>query len=183
MSKAQQPNASADGSQVKVWDPAVRLFHWGLVAAFAAAWFTADDYRSVHEWVGYVALGLVAFRLVWGLIGSRHARFGDFVPGPGELTSYLRRTLKHRQPRYLGHNPAAAVMILFLLLAVITIGASGWLMTTDWGWGSESLEDFHETVVNITLVAIALHVAGAIVESRHHRENLVRSMVTGYKRR
>lgn len=171
------------GDRVKIWDPAVRIFHWGLVAAFAVAYFTADDYRDVHEWAGYVALGLIAFRLVWGVIGSRYARFSDFVPGPKRLKEYVRLALKGREPRHLGHNPAAAIMILFLLLATSVIGISGWLLTTDWGWGSGVLEEVHEISVNVTLVAIALHVSAAIYESIHHRENLIRAMFTGYKRR
>ncbi|GAA3903230.1 cytochrome b/b6 domain-containing protein [Halomonas piscis] len=179
------PKASAvtRDNRVKVWDPAVRVFHWSLVAAFAVAYFTPDSNRDIHEWSGYVALGLVFFRLVWGVIGSRHARFSDFVSGPKRLSDYLRRALKGQEPRYIGHNPAAAIMILFLLAAVGVIGVSGWLLTTDWGWGSETIEEVHEIAVNITLVAIALHVAAAIYESVHHRENLVRSMVTGHKRR
>jgi len=176
-------NTVTRDDRVKVWDPAVRVFHWSLVAAFAVAYFIVDGNRDIHEWAGYVALGLLAFRLVWGVIGSRHARFSDFVPRPAELSGYVRQMIRGREPRYMGHNPAAAIMILFLLLAVGVIGFSGWLLTTDWGWGSEVLEEMHEMSVNVTLVAIALHVAGAIYESIHHQENLIRAMFTGYKRR
>jgi len=169
--------------RVKVWDPAVRVFHWSLMTAFAVAYFTANDAGVVHQWSGYAALALVAFRLLWGVIGTRHARFSDFVPRPAKLADYVRRMIRGLEPRYLGHNPAAAIMILFLLLATAVIGVSGWLLTTDWGWGSEVLEEVHETTVNITLVAIALHVGAAIYESFRHRENLISSMFTGYKRR
>lgn len=173
----------SQGGRVKVWDPAVRIFHWGLVAAFCVAYFTADDYRNIHEWSGYVVVGLIACRLVWGVLGSRYARFSDFVPRPRRLTDYVRLALKGQEPRHLGHNPAAAIMILFLLLANGVIGFSGWLLTTDWGWGSGVLEEVHEISVNMTLIAIALHVSAAIYESFHHQENLIRSMFTGYKRR
>jgi cytochrome b len=121
----------------------VRVFHWSLVTAFAVAYFASDGSRDIHEWAGYVALGLVAFRLVWGVIGSRHARFSAFVPRPAELADYVRQLIRRREPRYLGHNPAAAIMILFLLLATGVIGVSGWLLTTDWGWGSETIEEVH----------------------------------------
>lgn len=168
---------------VRVWDPAVRLFHWSLVAAFAAAYLTSDDADVAHWWAGYAALALVAFRVVWGFVGSRHARFADFVPRPAAFARYLGSAIRGREPRYLGHNPAGGAMILFLLAAVGVIGASGWLLTTDWGWGSESLEALHDGAVELTLAAIAVHVAGAIVESVRHRENLVRSMLTGMKRR
>lgn len=183
MSDTREVSTATRVDRVKVWDPAVRIFHWSLVTAFAVAYFIVDSNRTIHEWAGYIALGLVAFRLIWGVIGSRHARFSDFVPGPKRLIDYLRRALKRQEPRYLGHNPAAAIMILFLLVAVGVIGVSGWLLTTDWGWGSETIEEVHEISVNFTLVAIALHVAGAIYESVRHRENLIRAMVTGYKRR
>lgn len=174
--------AGSQHDRVKVWDPAVRIFHWGLVAAFFIAYFAAADYRDIHEWAGYVVLGLIACRLIWGVIGSRYARFRDFVPGPRRLTDYVRLVLKGQEPRYLGHNPAAAIMILFLLLANSVIGITGWLLTTDWGWGNGVLEDVHVIAVNTTLIAIALHVSAAIYESFHHRENLIRSMFTGYKR-
>jgi len=182
MTNILRTSSATQNGRVKVWDPAVRIFHWSLVAAFAVAYVTADDADFVHQWSGYAALALVAFRVLWGLIGTRHARFSDFVPRPAKLIEYVRLVLRGRESRYLGHNPAAAIMILFLLLAVGMIGVSGWLLTTDWGWGSEVLEDIHETAVNITLVAITLHVFAAIYESFRHRENLVRSMFTGYKR-
>lgn len=183
MSDIREANTITRVDRVKVWYPAVRIFHWGLVTAFAVAYFIVDSNRTIHEWAGYSALGLVAFRLIWGVVGSHHARFSNFVPGLKRLVDYVRLALKRQEPRYLGHNPAAAIMILFLLLAVGVIGVSGWLLTTDWGWGSETIEEVHEIAVNTTLVAIALHVAGAIYESVHHRENLIRAMVTGYKRR
>ncbi|GAA3899341.1 cytochrome b/b6 domain-containing protein [Halomonas cibimaris] len=183
MTTNRQASPQGQRDRVRVWDPAVRLFHWGLVAAFAVAYVTVDSSRSVHQWAGYTALGLIAFRLIWGVIGTRHARFSDFVPGPRRLLDYMRRAVKGREPRYLGHNPAAAIMILFLLAATGAIGISGWLLTTDWGWGSRTIEQIHETSVNVTLVAIGLHVAAAIYESLHHRENLIRSMITGHKRR
>lgn len=169
--------------RIRVWDPWIRLFHWSLVTAFFVAYFTGDSVGATHEWAGYVALGLVAFRLLWGFVGSGHARFADFVPGPNQLIGYSRQMLRGAEPRHIGHNPAAALMILFLLAAVIVISVSGWLLTTDWGWGSETIEQVHELAVDTTLVAIALHVLAAIYESFKHRENLIGSMFTGHKRR
>lgn len=168
--------------RVQVWDLPVRIFHWGLVAAFLGAWLTSEDAETAHHLAGYTALGLVAFRLLWGFIGGRHARFADFVPRPATLADYVRAALQRREPRYRGHNPAAAVMILFLLAMVALIGTTGWLMTTDWGWGVDWLEETHEAAVNLTAAAVLVHVAAAIYESRRHGENLVRAMVDGYKR-
>ena len=113
---------------VRVWDPLVRVFHWGLVAAFATAWLTADEIQPVHEVAGYTVAGLVAFRLVWGLVGSRHARFARFVKGPGETLAYLGDTIRGTERRYLGHNPAGAAMILALLVTLSGTAFTGWLM-------------------------------------------------------
>lgn len=167
---------------VAVWDPWVRLFHWSLVAAFFGAYLLGDGGGTWHQALGYTALGLVAFRLVWGLIGSRYARFARFVPGPARLLAYLRAMLARREPRHLGHNPAGAAMILLLLVGIAVTGVTGWLMTTDRFWGVGWVQDVHEWAANVMLVLIGLHVAGVIYASWRHRENLVRAMVTGRKR-
>lgn len=169
--------------KIRVWDLPQRIFHWGLVAAFAAAYVSSEDAEDFHFLMGYIALGLIAFRLVWGFVGSRHARFADFVIGPAALVDYLKKLTQGQEPRHLGHNPAAAVMILFLMAMVTVIGVTGHLMTTDFGWGSELLEDIHEGAVGLTLGAVSIHVTAAIYESLRHGENLILAMITGYKRR
>ena len=172
----------ADIKRVRVWDLFVRIFHWGLVASFAIAYFSTVGSQWVHNWSGYVALALVLARIVWGFIGSRHARFADFVPGPRRFWRYACALLKQREPRHVGHNPAGALMILFLLAMVIGIGVTGWMLTLDAFWGSDTVEDVHVLLTNVTLVAIAIHVGAALYESVHHRENLIWSMVVGTKR-
>ena len=167
---------------VRVWDPLVRIFHWSLVAAFFGAWFLGEDGGALHQALGYTVLGPVAFRLVWGTVGSRHARFADFVPTPRRLAGYARDMLARREARHLGHNPAGAVMILALLTLLAATGATGWLQTTDAFWGSEWLDRVHALLAHATLVLVGLHVAGVIYSSLRHRENLVRAMVTGRKR-
>ena len=167
---------------VRVWDPLVRIFHWSLVLAFSGAYLLGDDGGQLHQALGYAVLGLVGFRLVWGLIGSRHARFAGFVPSTRELAGYLKDLVAHREARYLGHNPAGAVMIVALLLALIGTGTTGWLLTTDIFWGSEWMEEVHEALANGTLLLVGLHVAGVIFSSLRQRENLVRAMFTGRKR-
>lgn len=169
-------------ASVRVWDPLVRIGHWALVAAVAAAWLTHEGFGAVHEWIGYVALGVVAVRLVWGLVGPRYARFTQFVRSPGVTAAYARAMLANREPRHIGHNPLGGWMIVALLATVAAVGVSGWLMTTDAFWGDERMEDVHELLAEGLLVLIALHVAGAIVESIRHRENLVRAMIDGNKR-
>lgn len=171
-----------EGKTVRVWDPLVRVFHWSLVLAFFGAYLLGEDGGQLHQALGYTVLGLVAFRLVWGLIGSRHARFASFIPSYRKLTTYLKDVLAHREARYLGHNPAGAVMIVALLLALIGTGTTGWLLTTDAFWDSNWMEEVHEILANGTLFLVGLHVAGVLFSSLRHRENLVRAMLTGRKR-
>lgn len=166
---------------VRVWDRFVRLFHWGLVLSFFTAYFSTDSIGWVHKGFGYAALALIAARIVWGFVGSEHARFASFVPGPLKLARYLGAVLRAREPRHLGHNPAGAVMILALLVGVAAIGCSGWMLTLDAFWGNEVVETTHVLAVDATLVAVAIHVLANIYGSVRHRENLVWSMVTGRK--
>lgn len=174
--------ASAPVDEVRVWDPLVRLFHWSLVTALAVA-FLAEDSLSIHEAAGYVALALIGLRIVWGFLGSRHARFVDFVPSPRSLARYLSSLAHGRAERHLGHNPAGGVMILALLTGVAAVGISGWLTTTDRFWGVRWLEDLHELLAYGLLVLVGCHVLGVLVSSLLHRENLVRAMIVGRKRR
>ncbi len=169
--------------QVKVWDIAVRVFHWSLVTSFAIAWLSADEWDKTHNFAGYIIAGLVGFRLIWGFIGSKHARFTDFVYNPLSVFTYLKDTVYHKAKRYIGHNPLGGAMIIALLLSLVTITASGIAMTSNMFWGVEWVEDVHEIAANLTLVLIGLHIAGVITSSFSHRENLVKAMITGYKRR
>lgn len=167
---------------VKVWDPVVRLFHWSLVVSFAVAWLTADEWDNLHEWAGYAAAALIGFRLMWGLIGPRYARFSQFVRSPGDVAAYVGATLKGKEPRYLGHNPAGSLMILGLIVAMAGTAATGWMMTLNAFWGAEWVEETHEVLANLMLFMVAAHVAGVIFASLRHKENLVRAMINGHKR-
>lgn len=181
--------------EVRVWDPLVRIFHWTLVLAFFIAYFTEDDLLTVHVYAGYTVAGLVAFRLVWGLIGTPHARFRDFVYPPSTIRQFLRDTLYGRAKRYLGHNPAGGAMILLMLFTLILLSFSGIALygveegagpLASWqGMGEsveELLEEVHEFLANFMLLLVFVHVAGILLESWLHHENLVRSMITGRKR-
>ena len=168
--------------KVPVWDLFVRVFHWSLVASFATAYLSTEHIDWVHKGAGYLALVLIAARCVWGFTApSPHARFAGFVPTPNRLWAYLRQLVRGREPRYLGHNPAGAVMILYLLVAVVVIGVTGHLMTTDAFWGDELVETLHVTTVDITLIAVIVHVSANLSESIRHRENMFKAMVTGEK--
>jgi len=167
---------------VAVWDPLVRVFHWSLVAAFVTAWATGEEIMSVHKLAGYVIIGLLAFRVLWGLVGPRHARFADFLHSPVTVVAFLKDSLALRARRYIGHNPAGGAMVIALLLTLAIITASGFMMTTDAFWGVHWVRETHEAAVNVALVLVALHLAGVGLASLEHRENLVKAMVTGRKR-
>ncbi len=182
LARTPPPGADAVAPPTRVWDLAVRLFHWSLVASFAVAWISAEEWQDLHLWAGYAAAALVAFRLVWGLAGTRYARFRQFVRRPRVVVAYLREFLSGREARYLGHNPAGGAMILALLLALAGLCLTGWLYTTDAYWGVEWVEETHELLANLLLALVGLHVLGVLLASLRHRENLVRAMVTGRKR-
>lgn len=178
---------------VPVWDPLIRIFHWSLAGFFLIAYVTEDELLTVHVYAGYAVAGLIVFRLIWGLIGSRHARFSDFVTGPAELLRYLRQLITGGAPRYLGHNPAGAAMIIALMIGLALTAFTGTAMIAGEGSGplagtvfanlsGEALEDVHEFLANLTLFLVVLHVVGVVVSSLLHRENLVKAMLTGRKR-
>jgi cytochrome b len=185
----------ADFREIKVWDPVVRIFHWLLVAAVAVAWLSEDDWMVVHSFAGYLIMGLLLLRVIWGLVGPRYARFSDFVRPPREVWAYLKEIALFKAPRNLGHNPAGGAMIVALLislaLTVVTgLGAygaegggpaAGWLVGVG-EFGKEALEEVHEFFANFTLVLVAIHLGGVLLESLLHSENLVRAMITGKKR-
>ncbi len=195
---------------IKVWDPLLRLFHWSLVASIALVWLTAEDGKALHEWAGYAALGLIAFRLIWGLIGPRYARFTQFICGLQEVIGYTKDMLNKREKRYIGHNPLGAVMMVALLATIAATSGTGWLIakpermaflpempaliapafaSSDEGEendgygesGGEALKGLHEAFANLLLLLIFMHVAGVIYASRRHQENLTRAMITGQK--
>jgi len=179
---ARLADGSSSSATVRVWDPLVRIFHWSLVGLFTFSFFTGDEWKSAHIWSGYAIVGLIAFRIIWGFIGSRHARFADFVKSPVTVVGFVIDTARFRARRYIGHNPAGGIMVLALLTMISIIATSGYIMTTDAFWGIEWVENVHETAVYLTIGLIVLHVLGVIVASFEHRENLVRSMITGRKR-
>ena len=181
--------------QVKVWDPLVRVFHWTLVTAFFVAYLTEDDLLDLHVYAGYLIGGLLMVRLVWGFVGSRYARFSDFVKRPSEVRAYLKSLISLHPRRYLGHNPAGGAMVVALLVsllftmlsgvAVYGIGESAGPMAASMAgmsdFWADVLEEVHEFFANFTVLLVCLHVLGVLLASLQHRENLVKSMVNGFK--
>ncbi|WP_414470968.1 cytochrome b/b6 domain-containing protein [Microvirga sp. M2] len=184
---AMPPDRATDGNpsnstMVRVWDPFIRLFHWGLVGLFGLAFVTGDEAEWLHLAAGYATAGLIMLRILWGFIGTRHARFADFVRSPRATATYLSCVGRGRAPRYLGHNPAGGAMVLALLAMITAVAITGFMMTTDAFWGAEWVEDLHEGLVYLTLGLVGLHVTGVVLTGLSHSENLVKAMVTGRKR-
>lgn len=179
------PETPLTPNEIKVWDPVVRIFHWSLAAVFAIAWLTGDEESRLHELAGYAVIVLVALRIVWGFIGTRYARFRDFVYPPSVILGYTRDLLIGKPGRYLGHNPLGGAMIMALLISLLAAGATGIAAQgAEAGAGplaSEIWKELHEFSANLTLLLVVLHIAGVIVSSLVHRENLVRAMFTGRK--
>jgi cytochrome b len=191
-----------------VWDAFVRAGHWVLVVAFAVAYLTEGEPRGVHTVAGYVIAAYVLARIVWGFAGPGHARFASFVCSPAAAVRYLVDLVRRRAPRYLGHSPAGGVMVLLLLASLAATTAAGLMLyaihdgsgplaglvegaaaqgvVDDDERGESPREEFweelHEVLANFTLALVILHVAGVLVASWAHRENLPRAMVTGKKR-
>lgn len=172
--------------RVKVWDLPTRLGHWSLAIAFAVAWLSGDSerWRLVHVVAGYVMAGALAFRIFWGFAGSRYARFSTFLFPPREVAAYLKGLLNGHGRHWVGHNPAGSYAIYALIALGLTTPLSGWAVYAEVGpeFLEEVLEEAHEALANLMLGVVVLHVAGAVASSLLHNENLIRSMVTGYKR-
>jgi cytochrome b len=168
--------------EIKVWDLLVRLLHWSLVVSVVGAWLTREGNELRHEQLGYAALAIVTVRFVWGFIGSRYARFGEFVRSPRETFGYLRAVVAHREPRHIGHNPLGGWMIVVLLTTIAVICWTGWLYTTETYWGVAWVGELHEGATDVLIALVALHVAGVVFTSIRQKENLVKAMITGTKR-
>ena len=180
-SRAETAHSSPVRRKILVWDAPVRVFHWLMVASFAGAWLTAESerWRMVHVTLGYTMGGLVAFRILWGLVGTRHARFASFVRGPVAVLRYIRGILRGEPEHHTGHNPAGALAILALLGLTLAITASGWASFNE--IGGRWPEKVHEMLASLMLAIAAAHVAGALFTSWQHRENLIGAMISGRK--
>lgn len=176
------PRADAAVRTQGVWDPFVRIFHWSLVTSVGLCHFVLEEGETAHRWVGYLAAALVVARIVWGFVGTRHARFADFWPTPRRLAGHWRALRAGHAERTPGHNPFGALMMLALMGLVIAVGLTGWMQGLDAWFGDEGLQDLHEWLANALIGAAAAHALAAIVMGRRERVNLVAAMLTGVKR-
>jgi len=194
---------------VPVWDIAVRIFHWSLVAFFFIAYLSEDDFEALHVYAGYLVLALISFRVVWGVVGTKYARFGNFVYGFDRVKRYLASIVDGKPEHYLGHNPAGGLMIVVMLITLFAVSFSGLKAYASEGKGPlaqseitlvapayahddedrrpgkrpghKFWEEVHELFANLMLLLVFVHIAGVVVSSLVHRENLVRAMVDGKK--
>jgi len=168
--------------KVAVWDWPVRVCHWLLVLCFAGAYWSSDSeqWRLLHVTLGYTLGALVIFRLVWGVLGTTHARFASFVAGPGAVWRYLQSLLRRQPLHFTGHNPAGSWAIVLLLASGLALLVTGWGSYND--VGGDNMIALHAFLGNAMLGVVVVHLAGVVVSSGLHRENLVRAMVTGRKR-
>lgn len=182
-------------TKIKVWDPLVRVFHWSLVTAFAIAYITEDDFLSIHSWAGYLILGLLVIRIIWGFVGTRYARFSNFVYSRETIVQFVKDTMQFKAKRYIGHNPAGGAMVILLVISLLVTTLTGvallgaeehagpvasWFVASSDMWG-DALEEVHEFFANFTLFLVFIHIAGVLVESFIHKENLVSAMLSGLK--
>jgi cytochrome b len=178
-----------------VWDLPLRLFHWVLVLSILASYLTAKagfEYMQYHFWLGYWMIGLILFRVVWGFVGPKHARFSSFFPRPRKLALYLRTVFKRDGIPTVGHNPAGGLMVIVMLLMVATQVFSGLFVTDDIAWAgpynpavSGSLAGrltwLHHLNFDVLIWVMGLHVLAIAFYAVGKRQNLVTPMFTGHK--
>lgn len=166
----------ARAGRVKVWDLAIRLFHWTLVIAITLAFLSSEENSTLNNWhvlSGWIAAVLIVFRLAWGFIGGEHSRFSDFIR-PSRISPHIASLVRGQREPTLGHNPLGAVAVVALLTLTAATVWTG-------AFGGEAAEELHEVIAWVLLAMVALHVLAVTVMSALERENLVRAMVTGDK--
>jgi len=177
---------------IEVWDILIRIFHWSLVFFFSIAYLTEDDWLDIHTIAGYTVFLLLVFRLVWGVIGTKYAKFSSFLPQPKRALRYLKDEISGDAKHYLGHNPAGAIMVYVLIVTLFLTTLSGIAIISTEGfgplagtfvsqWSGKILEDIHELLTSFSLFLVFLHIAGVVFSSFMQEENLVKTMITGKK--
>jgi cytochrome b len=166
---------------IMVWDIPVRVFHWLLVICFAGAWLSSESERwaLIHYAFGYTACLLVLIRLVWGLIGTRYARFSQFLKSPKAVIGHFMFMLRGHPHHDVGHNPAGGLVMFALMLLILLIGFTGYLSVKE--FLGDIASEAHEVVANVVLGLVIIHIIAAIGMSLIEKQNLVRSMINGKK--
>lgn len=171
---------NSNKTQVYVWDKFIRLFHWSLVICVVLA-ILFQELREVHKFIGYTMATLVAMRIIWGLMGSHYARFSSFIPSPKTLINYIKSLKNGNEKHYLGHNPLGSIMVVALISTLIGLFITGYMMGMDEYWGEEWLEELHQFFYLGILFLVPLHLLGVIFGSVREKQNLIKSMINGFK--
>jgi cytochrome b len=174
-------NTSNKKQAVLVWDFPVRVFHWLLVISFAGAWLTSESeaQQLIHYAFGYSACAIILFRIVWGIVGTRYARFTQFIKGPVATWQHMKSLFVGKQTPDLGHNPVGTLVMISLVILILLISLTGYGIVKD--VLGELMSGAHEAISNLALGFVLIHLAAAIIMSFLKKENLVRSMFTGMK--
>jgi cytochrome b len=168
---------------VYVWDWPLRACHWALAFFVVVAWFTPNTYDSLHRFAGYAVIGLIVFRLAWGFLGTRYSRFRTLRRRLRAMPQYLGGLRRGKTGRYFGLNPAGAAMLVALLLGLAISSITGAMQVTVRFFGVWWVEDTHAWSSNAVMILVLLHVLGVLWMGVRQGENLVRAMITGWKRR
>ncbi len=168
---------------IPVWDWPLRLWHWALAIFVVVAWITPNTHDALHRFAGYVVIGLLVFRLVWGFVGTRYSRFRRLLPRLRAAPTYLWSLRHGKTGRYLGLNPAGTAMLVALLGMLTVSSVTGVMHVTVTFFGVWWVEDTHTYSSDAVIVLVVVHVIGTIVMSVLQRENLPLGMITGRKRR
>lgn len=188
------PN-TATMRKVAVWDAPVRVFHWTLVVLIAFSWWSGEqggNWMTYHMWSGYTILTLIAFRIIWGFIGSTHARFGDFLYGPGAVMAYLKTLPSRTAAKFAGHNPLGGLSVVLMILCVALQAVTGLFANDDistegplYNWVSKGTSDtlttIHKYNFNVLLALVVVHIGAVLYYLIYKRENLIGAMFTGRK--
>lgn len=166
---------------ILVWDFPTRIFHWLLVVCFAGAWLTSESERlqMIHYAFGYSAVALVLFRLVWGFVGTKYARFSQFIKGPKEMIGHAKGLLTGHQHITPGHNPVGGIVMLGLMLVILLIGVTGYWSVKE--FLGDFMSEAHEAIASLALGLVIIHILAAVIMSLLQKENLVRAMMNGKK--
>lgn len=168
---------------VRVWEPVVRVLHWGLAGAFALAYATGEEIWTLHEIAGFAVAAIVGLRLIWGAVGGGYARFSQFLRAPWTVFRYLTELVSGHPKRHLGHNPAGGLFAVVLLFLAFGTAASGWAQAYLGPGGIAAvMHEAHEVLANVTLGAVLIHIGAAIAMSLVHHENLPGALLSGRKR-
>lgn len=165
--------------QIVIWDKYVRLFHWSVATLFLLDFWVLEGGDPPHNWVGYAIGFLLIGRILWGFIGSHNARFSSFFPTPTRLRQHLAYMKAGKVDPHEGHNPVGALMIFFLLTLLSLIVLTGWMQRWDMFWGVEWVEETHEVLANIAMIAVVIHITAVVVMERKLGISLIRTMITG----